>query len=461
MMDAMEVLEPNKLVAGVPRLLIGIAGRSEVVCALESLRIVRARVDAAEVSLAQRLQAVSPLPEKDVARAARRSDSHGSRVRARAESSRAVPSLGAAIESGELSGEHVDAFEKALKGLPAETAASLKESGGELVAKAIKSGATPDEFARDIAREASRLEADDGEARLDRQRRDTRLRTWTDKQTGMWKLAGQFDPLSGVVLHGRFQAALAAMFANGIPAIAPTDPGERQDFLRALAFIALTAGAANATHGPGPASAPPPSSGGSESSESVQGPDNAALAAGPTSDLDWAPFAQGGPPRFGRPEIVVIIDTTSLDENGRPTIDWGLPIDLPIGMLRNVAARATITRVVLEDGSIVEAPGELNLGRTTRLANRAQRRALRCLYSTCSIPGCSVPFEYTKLHHVRWWRNGGRTDIANLLPLCSRHHTAVHMNAWNLELGPNRDLTISLPGGKVMKTGPPKRSAVS
>ena len=43
---------------------------------------------------------------------------------------------------------------------------------------------------------------------------------------------------------------------------------------------------------------------------------------------------------------------------------------------------------------------QLHLGRTTRLANRAQRRALRALYSSCAIPGCTGAYDRCKLHHV-------------------------------------------------------------
>ena len=43
--------------------------------------------------------------------------------------------------------------------------------------------------------------------------------------------------------------------------------------------------------------------------------------------------------------------------------------------------------VVVRNGVVLYAPGEPNLGRNTRLANRAQRSALRGLYRSCAIPG--------------------------------------------------------------------------
>jgi hypothetical protein len=115
--------------------------------------------------------------------------------------------------------------------------------------------------------------------------------------------------------------------------------------------------------------------------------------------------------------------------------------------------------VIVRNGVILHAAGELDLGRSTRLASAAQRRALRALYATCAIPGCDVRYSRCKLHHIIWWRHGGRTDLANLLPVCSHHHTKVHDAGWNLQSGPNRELTIRFPDGTIHNTGPPNRRA--
>ena len=114
--------------------------------------------------------------------------------------------------------------------------------------------------------------------------------------------------------------------------------------------------------------------------------------------------------------------------------------------------------VVVRNGVVIDAPGELNLGRTTRVANPAQRRALGALYATCAIPGCHVRYSRTKLHHVIWWYHDGRTDLCNLLPLCEHHHQNVHHDGWMLTLTADRTLTIQLPDGQIMTTGPPKRN---
>ena len=105
---------------------------------------------------------------------------------------------------------------------------------------------------------------------------------------------------------------------------------------------------------------------------------------------------------------------------------------------------------------IVAADGvSLYLGLETRVANRAQRRALRVMYRGCAIAGCEARFADCAIHHLRWFRHLGRTDIDNLLPLCHRHHHRVHEGGWKLVLDVRRNLTITYPDGNIMTTGPP------
>ncbi len=433
----MEVLDPVSLVAGVPRLTIRLAERAEILRGLEALRRVRGRVDASEVALARRLAELTPLAERDVAAAAQREGRHGDRVRGRVETAGLVPVLGDAFDAGDVDGEHIDTVTKALRAAPEGVREGLAAAVSDMVGDVVSSGLTPQDLAQRLAAESKRLEGDDGVARLDRQRLATRLRSWTDRHSGMFRVSGSFDPFTGLAIQGRLNAAMAAMFANGYPDCAPEDPGERQDFLRALAFVALTAGRpADKSSDPG--------SGGS--------------GGGSGSDVGWVPFGNSGPPRFGRPEVIVVVDHTTPDVNGRPTVDWGGPVDLPFACVEDLCRVAAIHTVTVNGGNVVDPDGALDLGRSTRLANRAQRRALRALYSTCAVPGCAVRYEFTEPHHIKWWRNGGTTDLINLIPLCTRHHTNAH-NGWVFTLGPNRELTITLPTGQTMSTGPPKQHA--
>ena len=92
--------------------------------------------------------------------------------------------------------------------------------------------------------------------------------------------------------------------------------------------------------------------------------------------------------------------------------------------------------MIVRNVIVLYTPGDLNTGRNTRLTNRAQRRALRALYRCCSIPGCTVSYDRCKLHHIIWWHNGGHTNLDNLIPVCSNHHTNIHNNGWIIQLDP-------------------------
>jgi predicted restriction endonuclease len=70
-----------------------------------------------------------------------------------------------------------------------------------------------------------------------------------------------------------------------------------------------------------------------------------------------------------------------------------------------------------------------------------------------------VRYDYCKAHHVVWWRHGGLTDLSNLAPLCERHHHEVHDGGWVLQLAADRSLTVRLPDGQILTTGPPRRRA--
>ncbi len=125
-----------------------------------------------------------------------------------------------------------------------------------------------------------------------------------------------------------------------------------------------------------------------------------------------------------------MIDADAAGRTG-PVAEFSIPVEIPARVLATLAGDADIHTVVVRNGIVLYAPGELNLGRTTRLANRAQRRALRGLYRHCAIPGCSVAYDRCKLHHIIWWRNQGRTDLDNLLPVCSIHHAKIHHDGWD------------------------------
>ena len=95
----------------------------------------------------------------------------------------------------------------------------------------------------------------------------------------------------------------------------------------------------------------------------------------------------------------------------------------------------------------------LALGRLTRVPSAQLVRALRSRDRTCRFPGCDRR-RFTNAHHVRWWARGGRTDIDNLVLLCSFHHRLVHEGGWTIRR--DRDATVEWfrPMGERYRTGP-------
>ena len=361
-----------------------------------------------KAALTSKLATKVSFPEKTIADCTRGTTRDAINDKARADTLEAAPSLADALDSAAITAGHVDAVTKATKSLEDDQRDELFDrlDNGLLDVAAV---ASIDEWRRRLAMEVKNIQRDDGIDRLERQQRATSLRTWTDGE-GMWCLSGRFDPVTGVKLAAKLDSAVDALFAEHTPSTCPTDPIEKQRHLAALALAAMVDG-----------------------------------------------DGVGGRP--GRPQYVVVVDTSQSDGADGPAVDWGIPVEVPHRVLAELMAEGDVHTVVVRNGVILHAPGELDLGRTTRLANRAQRRALRALYSTCAIPGCAVRYSRCKLHHIIWWRNGGRTDLANLLPVCTHHHTKIHDAGWNISLGANRELTIRFPDGTIHNTGPPSRRA--
>jgi hypothetical protein len=76
------------------------------------------------------------------------------------------------------------------------------------------------------------------------------------------------------------------------------------------------------------------------------------------------------------------------------------------------------------------------------------------MHRTCGHPDCTVKFSACRIHHIKWWwKDLGRTDIDNLLPLCEKHHHLVHEGGWNLTMTPDRVTTWTRPDCVVAYTG--------
>jgi hypothetical protein len=146
---------------------------------------------------------------------------------------------------------------------------------------------------------------------------------------------------------------------------------------------------------------------------------------------------------------------------GRPESGWTRvrPAPILIGQLPDgaVLAGETVNRLLC-DASVHRVltlgPSEvLDVGRRTRLWPPAIRRAAAVQYGGCGAVDCDRPPAFTDLHHVLHWLHGGPTSLDNGIPLCRRHHIAVHERGWHVIRHGN--MWIAVPPGDPRAQPPP------
>ncbi len=88
-----------------------------------------------------------------------------------------------------------------------------------------------------------------------------------------------------------------------------------------------------------------------------------------------------------------------------------------------------IRRLVSCDGRarpVVEVAGvAYSVGRAQRLVPDRTRVAVEDRDGSCRVPGCGRT-KWLQCHHIVHWEDGGPTDTANLVALCSAHHRLHH-----------------------------------
>src|SRR3990170_997063 len=98
---------------------------------------------------------------------------------------------------------------------------------------------------------------------------------------------------------------------------------------------------------------------------------------------------------------------------------------------------ATVERLVCDTGLIAvkfDDNGQcINVGRNQRLFTERQRIGLAVRDGGCRFPGCDRPPAWCEAHHIDLWhRDTGKTDLADGILLCRRHHMLLHNNHWDI-----------------------------
>ena len=109
---------------------------------------------------------------------------------------------------------------------------------------------------------------------------------------------------------------------------------------------------------------------------------------------------------------------------------------------------AAVSRVLTRGRSQI-----LDVGRARQSWSASQRRALVVRDGGCRGPGCDRPVAWCDAHHIRWWTNGGDTNLDNGLLLCRYHHRMVHERRWTVQLDPiTAEATFRSPIGDIERT---------
>ncbi|WP_116040820.1 HNH endonuclease signature motif containing protein [Amycolatopsis palatopharyngis] len=100
-----------------------------------------------------------------------------------------------------------------------------------------------------------------------------------------------------------------------------------------------------------------------------------------------------------------------------------------ISQLRRWCCEAKVLPAVLGTQGEV-----LDLGRSARLANAAQRRALAIRDRGCVRPGCTRGPKWCQVHHVISWLYNGPSDLDNMILVCAKHHRELHHTGWTVRI---------------------------
>lgn len=328
-----------------------------------------------------------------------------------------LPEFDEALATGACTGAHLDALARHTKDLSDEERADVRDVVDDLLGHATNEPVGLfDRTAKGIVdriREMHRPGSDVDE--LERQRERSSVKRWTDRDTGMKQTLISLDPLRDASLWTAVDHHLARLRSDAAN-------GDRS-------FAELQV--------------------------------EALLVA----------VGTGGDGGARVPEVVLHVDLATAchgrhDDTLCETLD-GVPVPVPTA--QRLCCEAVVQAVVVRpDGTVDRICAE------RRTANRHQRRMLAAMYRTCAHPHCEVGFSNCRIHHVEWFSNGGRTIVANLLPLCERHHQLVHEGGWSLTIDGDRCVTWVRPDGGIWLVddgpsrttehrargpGPPRRSA--
>jgi hypothetical protein len=473
------VLIPSAALAALATVDTAVASPLECAAVLSNSRLVRGWLDAVEAGATSRLTehhaAGQSAPPADThTKCGGVSAAEGRRKERRSKTINDAPHFGDALAGGGIGAEHIDQLAAATARLDDTVKAALLGEQDDLLEAARSQ--TPEKFGQTVRDRARTLEADHGIERNKQQRKQTFLSHKVNHETGMHEGRFAFHPELGSRIFSAIDRQLLKNIKAGTARGEPEFVDRTFDYTQQAA-VALGDIVTKAT-----STAPTPAT--AHTHDGHDGHDGSATSDHPSrateqhddasddtpigdsdgdgdtrvrdaghSTGDGCDDFEAGECRGIEADITVIVDYQTAitggfhDHSVCETSDGAV---LPPASVQRLLCNGRVTPVIMDANG-----NPFNLGRSVRHANRHQRRALRAIYRSCGFPGCDVGFWKCEIHHILPWELGGTTDLANMLPICSRHHHVIHEGGWQLHLAPDRTLTITQPNGQVYGTATP------
>ncbi|WP_043841954.1 HNH endonuclease signature motif containing protein [Amycolatopsis taiwanensis] len=129
-----------------------------------------------------------------------------------------------------------------------------------------------------------------------------------------------------------------------------------------------------------------------------------------------------------RAVMIVTVTLAELEDRVQQAL-LNVPGLTSIDALRRLACESKMVPAIFGNNA---AP--LYVGDASRFATPAQRRYLTARDGGCAWPGCTRGPKWTTPHHVVAWSVDKRTDVDNLVLLCTRHHRMAHHTAWEVRM---------------------------
>jgi len=344
-----------------------------------------------------------------------------------------LPVLGRAFSAGETSREHLDVAVRALHRLPKHLRKGADGSGEHkleildefLTEKSLSRSPTTTD--RLMCQTLAVIDPS-GQERRDNQARERRELTTALDSTGMLQLRGQLDPVGGAVVRTAIEHFSRTPVPEGDNGDGGTDPqaeaGRDRDRLEGVvvrdcrttvqrnadALVMIARIAMTGTSNP-------------------RRPTPAQLLVMATPEqVAEAQKLDGGDRRTGS----VREKDPGNDTTRTPDQKFGGATCLQTGAISTRTLGRFLCDSVMQ--RVLVSPGgtAVDLGRKVRTASTAQRKMLILRDGGCVVPGCGASPNGCEIHHVEWFRNGGATNLDNMVMLCPFHHDHVHDGTWEL-----------------------------